>query len=335
MRRTILAAATLVALTPGLLGAVPAQAGTPALHLAAVQAAASDGWPTVNQGDKGADVTAIQYLLNHYGYATDTDGIFGPNTDTNVKKFQSAKGLTADGDVGPLTWAKLVVQVKEGGSGNAVKAAQTQLKANGYSVDVDGKFGPDTAKETKAFQKKAGLDQDGIIGPNTWRALVNNAGDGNNDGGGGGGTRADLAKHLRDDPDSVLLTTHVSGNNHSASTARSNIVDTAAGRAAKTSPWSDVGVQSVTLNINMLRGMVKLDTERGYSYRVTAIAGGDHSSNSRHYRGRAFDVDTINGRRVGSGADHSGFMAACRAYGATEVLGPGSAGHSTHVHCAW
>ena len=58
----------------------------------------------------------------------------------------------------------------------------------------------------------------------------------------------------------------------------------------------------------------------------TAIAGGDHSTNSKHYRGKAFDIDTINGVRVGSGAAHSAFMAACRAYGADEVLGPGDAG---------
>ncbi|OJF15066.1 peptidoglycan-binding domain-containing protein [Couchioplanes caeruleus] len=335
MKRGVLAAAAFAALAPTLLTTAPVHAATPAFELVAVQAAAAQGWPTVNRGDKGADVTAIQYLLSQHGYATDADGIFGPGSETNVKKFQSAKGLASDGDVGPKTWAKLIVQVKEGSSGNAVKAAQFQLTANGYGVDVDGKFGPDTEKETKAFQRKAGLDADGIIGPNTWQALVNNAGDGNNGGGGGGGTRADLAKHLRDDPDAVLLNSHVSGRDHAASTARANIVDTAAGRPAKTSPWSDVGVEDVTLNINMLRGMVKLDTEKGYSYRVTAIAGGDHSSTSRHYRGRAFDIDTINGRRVGSGADHRGFMAACRQFGATEVFGPGDAGHSTHIHCAW
>ena len=41
------------------------------------------------------------------------DGIFGPNTEEAVKELQKAKGLAADGIVGPRTWAALgVVSVK-------------------------------------------------------------------------------------------------------------------------------------------------------------------------------------------------------------------------------
>ncbi|MFI8911476.1 hypothetical protein ACIGW4_07625 [Streptomyces sp. NPDC053513] len=43
----------------------------------------------------------------------------------------------------------------------------------------------------------------------------------------------------------------------------------------------------------------------------------------------------INGRHVGRKADHRGLMKACRALGATLVLGPGDKDHGTHVHCQW
>jgi hypothetical protein len=47
-------------------------------------------------------------------------------------------------------------------------------------------------------------------------------------------------------------------------------------------------------------------------------------------------VDVINGKPVNSGNPHvRDFMKKCRDLGATQVLGPGDAGHSTHVHAAW
>ncbi|WP_086820519.1 hypothetical protein [Allokutzneria sp. NRRL B-24872] len=149
-------------------------------------------------------------------------------------------------------------------------------------------------------------------------------------------TSAATAKKIKADAGIVLLNSHVSGRNHPASTARSNINDAAAGRKASTSPWSDVGVKKVTLTDRTLTGMLKMRATAGYKFRVTTIVGGDHSSNSRHYAGLAFDVDQINGRAVSSShPSYRAFMNKCRAYGATEVLGPGNAGHSGHVHCAW
>jgi hypothetical protein len=64
--------------------------------------------PTLAQGATGADVRSVQGLLTARNYPTAIDGIFGPNTDANVRSFQGANGLVVDGIVGPATWPKLL-----------------------------------------------------------------------------------------------------------------------------------------------------------------------------------------------------------------------------------
>lgn len=54
-------------------------------------------------GSEGEDVKKLQTKLG-----VDPIGKFGPKTDTAVKAWQSANGLTPDGVVGPSTWAKLM-----------------------------------------------------------------------------------------------------------------------------------------------------------------------------------------------------------------------------------
>lgn len=67
--------------------------------------------PTLKKGSKGAYVTELQKILMNKGYKLPkygADGDFGSETQTAVKKFQKDNGLTADGIVGKLTWAKLL-----------------------------------------------------------------------------------------------------------------------------------------------------------------------------------------------------------------------------------
>jgi len=130
-----------------------------------------------------------------------------------------------------------------------------------------------------------------------------------------------------------LLPVQVSGRNDGAD-ARSNIADTAMGRQAKRSSYGNAPGGRVSLTFSLLEGLKELSDD--FSFRVTALAGGSHSRRSRHYLGVALDVDTIDGRRISK--DHprfEEFMAKARALGATEVLGPGSRGHDTHIHVAW
>ncbi len=69
---------------------------------------------TVKTGSRGPAVTALQKQLTDNGHPATADGAFGPATGSQVKAFQKARGLTADGIVGPDTWARLV----NGGGGN-------------------------------------------------------------------------------------------------------------------------------------------------------------------------------------------------------------------------
>jgi peptidoglycan hydrolase-like protein with peptidoglycan-binding domain len=64
----------------------------------------------VRQGCKGADVRAIQDVLNFHIRRLAplvVDGDFGPRTHARVVEFQKANQLTADGIVGPRTMGKL------------------------------------------------------------------------------------------------------------------------------------------------------------------------------------------------------------------------------------
>lgn len=129
-------------------------------------------WPTVATGAQGETVRTIQYLLRAVGNDVEVDGDFGPQTEAAVKSFQAISILRQDGSVGPSTWAKLVVTLKLGSQGEAVEAVQSQLIAHGADVALDGDFGPQTDAAVRGFQQAHGLAVDGIVGPQTWQALV-------------------------------------------------------------------------------------------------------------------------------------------------------------------
>jgi Putative peptidoglycan binding domain len=55
--------------------------------------------------------------------------------------------------------------------GYAVSIIQGALVSHGYTVDVDGYFGPGTEQAVRDFQRNAGLEVDGLVGPHTWSTL--------------------------------------------------------------------------------------------------------------------------------------------------------------------
>lgn len=66
--------------------------------------------------------------------------------------------------------------VREGSDGDAARTAMVLLKDKGYYKSYlaanDKEFGPIAASATKAFQKANKLEADGIIGADTWAALL-------------------------------------------------------------------------------------------------------------------------------------------------------------------
>jgi hypothetical protein len=85
---------------------------------------------------------------------------------------KATKPKQANTDVLKTTSVNLPV-LKNGSSNASVRTLQMLLNGNGYSSGtVDGDFGPNTEKAVKAFQKAKNLIQDGIVGQNTWTAIL-------------------------------------------------------------------------------------------------------------------------------------------------------------------
>jgi peptidoglycan hydrolase-like protein with peptidoglycan-binding domain len=169
--------------------AVLAAACTPSV----ADAARHMGDRTLHRGDRGQDVRVLQDFLTRAGFATPIEGVFGPQTERNVKRFQRRFELDADGVVGAGTNRALRTIVarraraqaneeaagggpsqhlgdrtlKKGMRGQDVRVLQDYLTRAGVATPVDGVFGPTTLRNVKRFQRAQGMTVDGVVGPGT------------------------------------------------------------------------------------------------------------------------------------------------------------------------
>ena len=136
-------------------------------------------------GSKGSNVKAIQTALKTLGYPVGSaDGAFGSKTRTAVIYFQKLNNLTADGKVGPKTYARLMssdatpynasfnsdktyTTLRTGSSGSKVKKLQTALSSLGYDVNITSYYDSVTKAAVKSFQQDYSLTADGIAGKET------------------------------------------------------------------------------------------------------------------------------------------------------------------------
>jgi peptidoglycan hydrolase-like protein with peptidoglycan-binding domain len=145
-------------------------------------------FPVLRQGPNvnwpQATVRSLQYLLRARGHSVTVSGTFGAQTRAAVVAFQRSRHLVADGVAGAQTWAALIITVRQGSRGDAVRAVQDQINfrnlRDGHTVDVDGIFGPRTRRAVIGLQQgfaieMPGFTVDGVVGPQTWPPLVNEA----------------------------------------------------------------------------------------------------------------------------------------------------------------
>lgn len=144
-------------------------AGVAAATLGSAGRAAAYGWTrTLQQGLSGADVKELQIRVG--GWAASSaqqtyvawDGDFGPATDSAVRRFQSAYGLSADGVVGPQTQS--VLNSLESGDGSTAHFEWSEFYSHDGSGFSGGKVGSAEVKENvrrlmyklEAVRRKAG-----------------------------------------------------------------------------------------------------------------------------------------------------------------------------------
>lgn len=159
------------------------------------RAVAALKWPAFRQNatkKSSPEVMAIQYLLRSRGfYKAPIDGVFGAQTAAAVRAFQRKNGLKADGIVASQTLPQLIVPLKRGSKGDAVRAFQTLLKntpsphdGDGAYADlkVDGHFGFETESYLRGYQEAVRVIRqlpfvkvDGRVGALTWCDLFGGA----------------------------------------------------------------------------------------------------------------------------------------------------------------
>jgi putative chitinase len=62
--------------------------------------------------------------------------------------------------------------LRRGSEGGAVEILQVHLRRYGFRLTLDGDFGAATELAVKTFQSRAGLVDDGVVGPKSWDLLI-------------------------------------------------------------------------------------------------------------------------------------------------------------------
>lgn len=137
--------------------------------------------PVLARGATGAPVRQLQDGLVRLGLLDEGTkragyGNFGPATESSVRALQTSLGLSATGQLDARTRAALdtITQAPATLTDNpdVTRAMQAALKAKGLLPSPSGRLDEATTTALKAFQAQRRIQQTGVLGPQTYSALL-------------------------------------------------------------------------------------------------------------------------------------------------------------------
>lgn len=123
-------------------------------------------WQRKHGGSMAQFRADVKALLN--GEISPSDAVIKDTEQVAVKPAETPVQASQT-ESGVVTMKTL----RNGSRGTQVKVLQWLLNENGHNAGkVDGIFGANTLKAVKAYQTAKGLTADGIVGKNTWNAIL-------------------------------------------------------------------------------------------------------------------------------------------------------------------
>ena len=141
----------------------------------------------------GNDVKLLQLYFNSIGIPTNTNGIYDVSMYKTVTSFQRSFGLKVDGIFDSDDYMQIVDSIKKLSinkdlskfhrslyykplnmiTGLDIKRLQTKLDSLNYDVDINSLYDSKTEMAIKEFQLANNLTDDGVVGPITWKIIMN------------------------------------------------------------------------------------------------------------------------------------------------------------------